>query len=322
MVLKRIAAVTGAFSYTGSYIARALLEGGWDVITLTRDPRRAHPLQGRVKSFQLDFANPEQLQRDLRGVHTLVNTYWVRFNYPGSSFKGAVENSRILINAAEYAGVKRVIHISVSNPDTDSGIASPAVRARKDKHKLSYYRGKAQVEEIVKSSKMTWAILQPTLIFGKEEVLVHNIAWLLRHFPLFVIVGDGHYRLQPIAVEDLAELAVKAAKTTKNEELPAAGPEVYTFNDLVHLLKQVTGSRALVLHAPPWLTLWMAKLVGLLLGDVTLTREELDGLMQERLYVGEPTLGHTRFSHWAKENKQTLGAEYRNELKRHHRQFS
>jgi NADH dehydrogenase len=305
MVLKRTAAVTGAFSYTGSYIARALLERGWDVNTLTRDPNRPHPLQGRVKAFPLDFANPYQLQKYLKDVHTLVNTYWVRFNYPGSSFDQAVENSRMLIQAAESAGVKRVIHISVSNADLKSS--------------LPYYRGKAEVEEIIKASKLSYAILQPTLIFGKEEVLVHNIAWLLRHFPAFAIAGAGSYRVQPISVEDLAELAAQAASTAANQVLPAAGPEVYTYSELIDLLRQTVRSRALVLHLPPWLTLLLAKIVGFLLGDVTLTREELQGLMEERLYIGEPILGKTSFSQWAMENRETLGVDYRNELKRHHK---
>jgi len=217
-----------------------------------------------------------------------------------------VENSQTLIAAAERAGVKRIIHISVSNPDLNSD--------------LPYYRGKAQVEEIVKASKMSWAILQPTLIFGKKEVLIHNIAWLLRHFPIFVIASDGRYRVQPIFVEDLAAMAAKAAGTTRNEILPAAGPEIYTYAELINLLKQIIGSRAIILHTPPWLTLLMAKLVGLLLRDLTLTSEELQGLMEERLYIGEPALASTRFSDWAKEKRHDLGLFYRNELKRHHQQ--
>lgn len=304
MALKRTAAVTGAFSYTGSYIALALLKRGWRVITLTRDAARQHELQGRVKAYALDFEEPRHLQASLSGVDTLVNTYWVRFNHAGSSFDQAVENSRRLVQAAERAGVKRIVHISVSNADMRS--------------LLPYYRGKAQVEEIVKASKLSYAILQPTLIFGKEEVLVHNIAWLLRHFPAFAVAGDGKYRVQPVFVEDLAELAAKAAGSRRNEVLPAAGPEVYTFLELVQLLRQAVGSRALIMKTPPWLTLLMAKAIGLLVGDIALTREELQGLMEERLYVGKAGLGATRFSEWAQANKDSLGLFYRNELKRHH----
>jgi NADH dehydrogenase len=313
------------------------------VVTLTRDPKREHPLRKRVKAYPLNFSDPAELEKTLRGVHTLVNTYWVRFNYPGSSFAQAVENSRTLIAAAERAGVKRIVHISVSNPlpviarstpsgakaadeansniKSDKQIATDVIQPVKrgaGSYNLPYYRGKAEVEEIVKASKMTWAILQPTLIFGQEEVLAHNIAWMLRHFPAFAIAGDGKYRVQPIFVEDLAKMAAEAAATTRNEVLPAGGPEAYRFNEFVHFIKELVGSRAIILHLPPWLTLLAAKMIGALLRDISLTREELRGLMEERLHVGEPALGTTRFSDWARENRAELGKTYRNELQRHH----
>lgn len=306
MALKRTAAVTGAFSYSGQYIARSLLKRGWEVITLTRDPRRAHKLREKIKAFSLDFSNTDHLKSALRGVDTLVNTYWVRFNYPGSSFAHAVENSRTLFDAARAAGVRRLVHISVSNPDIESD--------------LEYYRGKAEVEKIIIDSNWSYAILQPTLIFGREEVLVNNIAWLLRNLPLFAIPGNGKYRLQPIFVEDLGELAAAAAQSSRNEILPVAGPEIYTFTGLVRFLKELVGSRARLVHAPPFIALLASKLVGLMLRDVTLNRAELQGLMEERLYIGEPALGKTRFSDWAKENKNSLGVRYAHELKRHHGQ--
>jgi NADH dehydrogenase len=224
-LIKRTVAVTGAFSYSGQYIARRFLESGWDVITLTRDPNRAHPLQGKISAFPLDFTDPQSLAKNLRGADTLVNTYWVRFEYPGSSFAQAVENSGILLRAAEAAGVRRVVHISVSRPELGSD--------------LPYYRGKAAVEELVKQSKLSYSILRPTIIFGKEEVLISNITWLLRHLPAFVIPGDGKYRLQPIYVEDLAELALKAARSTQNEVIDAGGPQVFTYEELVRFLAKL-----------------------------------------------------------------------------------
>lgn len=306
MALKRTAAVTGAFSYSGQYIARSLLKRGWEVITLTRDPQRPHELRDKIKAFPLDFLRPDQLKSALSGVDALLNTYWVRFNYPGSSFVQAVENNRLLFEAASAAGVRRLIHISVSNPDIKSD--------------LEYYRGKAEVENMIIDSTWSYAILRPTLIFGREEVLVNNIAWLLRNLPLFFIPGNGEYRLQPVSAEDLGELAAAAAQSSSNQVLPAAGPETYTFAGLVRFLKELVGSRALLVHAPPSIALLAAKLVGLMLRDITLNRAELQGLLEERLYLGEPALGKTRFSDWAKENKNLLGARYMHELKRHHGQ--
>ena len=301
---KRKAAVTGAFSYTGQYVARALMQRDWEVITLTRNPSKPHPLQGKIKAFPLDFSNPKQLRETLLGVEVLVNTYWVRFNYPGSSFEQAVENTNTLLKAAEDAKVRRVVHISVSNPDLNSG--------------LPYFRGKAQVETIIQSGKLSYAILRPTIIFGNEEVLINNITWLLRHLPFFGIPGDGQYRVQPLFVEDLAKIAAESAENNNNQILDTAGPEILTFAELIQSLKKLVGSRALLMHLRPSAALLMAKVLGLLLCDVLLTQDELTALMEERLIVkGEP-LGQTRFSDWARQQRSTLGGHYVNELKRHH----
>lgn len=303
-LIKRTVAVTGAFSYSGQYIARRFLETGWDVVTLTRDPSRPHALQGKISAFPLDFSDPQSLIKSLHGADRLVNTYWVRFEYPGSSFAQAVENTGVLLRAAKEAGVRRVVHISVSKPELDSD--------------LPYYRGKAAVEELVKQSGLSYSILRPTIIFGKEEVLMSNITWLLRHLPVFVIPGDGKYRVQPISVEDQAELAVKAAQSNQNEIIDAGGPEVFTYEELVRFLAGLTGKHPLLLHLPPTLALVMAKILGIMLGDVLLTRYELLGLMQERLYVGLPSVAPTAFSTWARQHADTLGSKYVNELKRHH----
>jgi NADH dehydrogenase len=113
-------------------------------------------------------------------------------------------------------------------------------------------------------------------------------------------------------------MALKAARSNQNEILDAGGPEVFTYEEMVRFLAKLAGSRALLLHLPPLLALVMAKLLGLMLGDVLLTRYELLGLMQERLYAGLPGTGHTSFSTWAQEHADILGREYVNELKRHH----
>ena len=301
---KRLAAVIGAFSYSGSYIARALMEEDWDVVTLTRRPDRPHPLQGKIPATDLDFSKLEKISDNLRGVDTLVNTYWVRFNHPGSTFGEAIANTSTLLKAAKKAGVRRFVHLSVSNPDINS--------------KLPYYRGKAEVETIIKDSGLSYLILQPTLIFGKEELLVNNIAWLLRHLPLFIIPGKGDYRLQPIHVEDLANVAANGASSDNNQVIPAAGPDILSFTDLIHFLSKAMGSRTRILYAHPQIALGMAKVLSVALRDVLLTNDELSGLMEERLYVGDEVVGTTGFREWALENVELLGRQYTNELHRHH----
>jgi NADH dehydrogenase len=177
----------------------------------------------------------------------------------------AVDNPRILVVAARQAGVRRIVHISITNPSEDST--------------LGYFRGKAAAERLITGSGLTYAILRPTVIFGVEDVLVNNIAWLLRHCPVFAIPGSGDYRLQPVFVVDVAEMAVAAGRESGNRVIDAVGPEIYTFHELVQLIASKVGSRAKILHMPPALALFLSRLVGRAVHDVVLTKEEIEGLM-------------------------------------------
>jgi NADH dehydrogenase len=105
-------AVTGAFSYSGKYIAKRLLARGEEVITLTGHPDRPDPFGGKVKAYPLDF-DEARMTRSLQGVEVLVNTYWVRFDKGENTQPRAVENTRRLVSAAKAAGVKRIVHISL-----------------------------------------------------------------------------------------------------------------------------------------------------------------------------------------------------------------
>src|SRR3989442_7966074 len=195
--------VTGAFSYTGKYIAQRLLALGQPVKTLTRRPP-VDP-EKRLSVGPLDFADRDGLASGLRGATTLYNTYWVRFPRGRVTFEQAVANSERLIEAAVAAGVRRIVHISVTNAEASSS--------------LPYFRGKGLVEEAIKRSGLSYAILRPTLIFGQEVILLNNIAWFLRRVPVFGIPGNGSYRVQPVFVEDVADLAVFAASRSEERRV-------------------------------------------------------------------------------------------------------
>ena len=300
-----LAVVTGAFGFTGKYITRLLLDRGKRVLTLTGHPHRRNPFGERVSVAPFNFDDPAALSASLQGATVLFNTYWIRFSHGENTHERAVENSRILIRAAREAGVRRIVHISIANPSRDSP--------------LPYFRGKALVEEAVVESGIPYAILRPTVIFGAEDILINNIAWLLRHFPVFAIPGSGEYRLQPIFVEDVAEIAVGAAESDANVVMDAAGPEAYSFNRLVRLIASIVGSKALVTHVPPPLALAASSLIGAVLGDVVLTRDELQGLMGNLLVPAGPPTGTTRLSEWMAAHADRLGTRYASELRRHYR---
>lgn len=303
MAEQALHAVTGAFGYSGKYIARRLLEAGQGVITLTNAPQSASPFGERVKAYPFRFDEPARLAEGLRGVSVLYNTYWVRFNY-GSSFSHsmAVDNTLKLFAAAQEAGVRRVVHISITNPSEDSP--------------LEYFRGKARLERGLTESGLSFAILRPTVLFGPEDILINNIAWLLRKLPVFGVFGDGNYRLQPIYVDDLAQLAVAQGQKSENVIIDAIGPETFTYRDLVKTIGQAIGKPRPVISIPPALGFFVGTLIGKMVDDVIITREEIEGLMAGLLYVDSPPAGRTRLTDWLKENAATLGVRYTSELAR------
>jgi len=295
--------VTGAYSYTGKYITRLLLERGEEVITLTGHPDRPDPFDGQVNSYPLDFENEAGLVESLKGVSTFYNTYWVRFDRGANTQPRAVENTRKLVNAVVKAGVERIVHISITNPSPDSH--------------LPYFWGKAANEQAVIDSGLSYAILRPTVLFGKEDILINNIAYLLRRFPFFAVPGDGSYKLQPVFVDDFAKLAMHFGYTKESVILDAVGPEVFTFEEMVRLIARTLGLNRGLIHVPPSLALAAARFLSLFVNDVLLTSEEVDGLMAGLLVSSEPPRCETRLSNWLDENKASLGARYASELKRH-----
>ncbi|MDP2776319.1 MAG: NAD(P)H-binding protein, partial [Anaerolineales bacterium] len=288
-------AVTGSFSYSGKYITRRLLERGEEVITFTNHPKRPDPFDGKVKAFPMDFSNEEELIKTLRGVDVLVNTYWVRFDKGRNTQPKAVENTRILVSAAAEAGVKRIVHISITNPSADSH--------------LPYFRGKAANEKAVIDSGMSYAILRPTVLFGKEDILINNIAWLLRSLPIFGLPGDGSYKLSPVSVDDLADLAAEAVYKKENYIWDAVGPDEFTFEEMVELIGQSIGKKRLLISLPPRLALFAAQIMSLFVKDVMLTPDEVDGLMANLLISKELPRSRceTSLRKWLKENQETVG---------------
>jgi NADH dehydrogenase len=302
MATKQIHVVTGAFGYSGKYIARRLLEQGHEVRTLTNSLDKPNSFGEQVRPFPFHFDQPYKLTESLRGVKVLYNTYWVRFNHETFGHETAVTNTLTLFNAAKKAGVERIVHVSITNPSLDSH--------------LEYFSGKAQLEAALQDLGVSYAILRPTVLFGKEDILINNIAWMLRKFPVFGVFGDGRYRLQPIYIDDLAQLAVEQGQQRENVIIDAIGPETFTYRELVGVIGKIVGKERPLLSIPPWLGYAVGWLVGKLVNDVVVTRPEIEGLMAGLLYVDSSPAGPTKLTDWARQHAAELGRRYASELGR------
>jgi len=301
----RFDVVTGAFSFTGRFIAQRLLAADRRVRTLTNHPQRPGANEITAEVAPLQFTDRDALVASLRGADVLYNTYWLRFHHGRVRFGDAVANTRVLLGAARDAGVRKVVHISVSNPAADS--------------ELDYYAGKARAEQVVRESRLPWAIVRPTLVFGQGDILINNIAWLLRRLPIFGIPGRGDYRVQPVAAEDVAEIATWAAEQTDNVTVDAAGPDVIYYSEMVESIAIAVGRHPRFVYLSPRMSLVAARLIGRIVKDEVLNQPELEGLMQELLVSHERPRGTRRLDNWLLPNAGTIGTRYASELDRHWR---
>jgi uncharacterized protein YbjT (DUF2867 family) len=297
--------VTGAFSFTGRFIARRLMAQERRVKTLTNHPQRAGSEDIKAEVAPLQFTDREALVESIRGADVLYNTYWVRFRQGRANFGEAIANTRVLLGAARDAGVRKVVHISVSNPSEDSP--------------LDYYAGKARTEKVVRESRLAWAIVRPTLIFGTGDILINNIAWILRRLPAFGIPGRGTYELQPVAGEDVAEIATWAGEQADNVTVDAAGPEIIAYTELVESIAIAVGRHPRFVYMSPRSAILAAQIIGRVVHDEVLNRPELDGLMQGLLVSHERPRGTRHLDNWLLASAEALGRRYASELDRHWR---
>ena len=298
-------AVTGATSYTGRFIAERLIAGGDLVRDLTRAPSDPHPLGASATSVVPDYADPDRLAGALDSIDTLFNTFWIRFERGTVTYAWAIERSRALFTAARRAGVRRIVHISVIN-------ASPSAPT-------AYFRAKAAVEEALAASGVSHAIVRPTVTYGPGDILINNLAWTLRRLPAFGIPGDGRYPIQPVHVTDVAEIAVLAGATAGDVTLDAAGPDIFAFDDFVALVRRAIGSRAIVVHLPVGASLAAARLIGLVVRDVVLTRHEVTELQERLMISAQPPAGQVRLEDWLAAHAGEIGRRWSSELDRHFR---
>ncbi len=298
-------AVTGAFGFTGRALAEALVARGREVVTLSRRSGGTDPLAARITVEPLDFGQPDRLAAALDGVDTLFNTYWMRFPRAGRTFDDAIAESAVLFEAARRAGVRRLVHVSVVNADP----AGPT----------PYVRGKGRLEALVSAGGLPWSIIRPTLTYGSGDILINNLAWALRRLPVYGLPGDGRYPIQPVHVEDVARICVEAAGGPSGSTVDAAGPETFEYRDLVGLVRRAVGSRSIVLPMPTTAVLAAARVLGAVVRDVVLTRDEVLELSSGFLTSAAPPHGRIRLSEWLPDHASSLGRRWASELARNYR---
>ena len=294
--------ITGALGYTGKVVAEQLIERAIPLRTLTNSPNRPNPFGDAIDIKPLSFDNPDALAHSLEGAAVLYNTYWVRFNHKLFTFEQAVTNTKILFEAAKRAGVGRIVHVSILHAD--------------EADDLGYYKGKHELEEALVETGIPHSIIRPGVLFGRSDILVNNIAWVLRRMPIFGVFGDGMYRLRPLHVEDMASLLVEHANMSGDFTVDAVGPEEFSYIGLVRTLAEILQVRRPIMRIPSPIAFACSKLLNPFVKDVIITKEEVKGLMRGLLDSENPSTGTIKLTQWAKEHRDTLGYRYASEVGR------
>jgi uncharacterized protein YbjT (DUF2867 family) len=161
--------------------------------------------------------------------------------------------------------------------------------------------------------------VRPTLTYGPGDILINNLAWALRRLPVYGLPGLGRYTVQPVHVDDVARICAEAATMESGQTIDAAGPEILRSCDLVSMVREAIGSRSIVVPMPRALVLAAARLLGPVVRDVVLTRDEVRELTSSFLTSPEPARGTIRISEWLPANAASLGRAWASELDRNYR---
>jgi uncharacterized protein YbjT (DUF2867 family) len=261
--------VLGGSGFVGRHICQQLSAAGYRVAVPTRNRERAKEeliLLPTADVFTADVHDAEQLDAAVRTCEAVINLVGVLHDGRGrASFREAhVGLAREVVAACERNGIRRLIHMSALNADP--------------KGPSEYLRSKGEAQEIVRASRLDWTVFRPSVIFGREDRFLNLFAKLQRMFPV-LFLGSADARFQPVFVEDVAACFVASVKNLESvgHAYDLAGPHVYTLQELVEYVGEMTGHRRPIAPLGPTAAKLQAALMERLPGKL-LTRDNLKSM--------------------------------------------
>jgi len=253
--------LTGATGYVGRQVVRDLVKAGYAVAALVRkgsEPKLPEGIAESITVVNGDIQKPESYRDALQLCDAIINLPGLLREFPneGITFEGVhFLGTKLLVDEAKTLGTPRFIQMSAL------GVRQGAT--------TKYQETKFRAEEYLKASKLRWTIFRPSLMFGNEKEGVANFMSVLHDLlgiaPFVVpVLGDGKYRFQPVAIQNVSEGFVKALTNDKSigKTYDAAGPDRYTYNELLDMVMYVTGKHKMKLHQPMFLMKTMASMFG------------------------------------------------------------
>lgn len=183
--------ISGGTGFVGGHVRKALLAKGHRLKLLAR--RRSERSEPGVDQVEGDVTRPETFAGHIRGCDAVINLVGIIREFPskGITFQRLhVEATKNMLEVTRLAGIRRFLQMSALG--TRDGATS------------AYHRSKFQAEQLVRESGLDFTIFRPSIVFGPKDDFINKLAGIIRAFPAVPVIGDGKYRLQPIAGDDVA----------------------------------------------------------------------------------------------------------------------
>ena len=255
--------VFGGDGFVGRYVVQALLKTGYCVRVASRNPKRGWFLKaqanlGQIAYVAADITRPETLKYAVDGATAVINLVGVlKGDFDLVHRKGAANAAA----AAKVAGAANFLQVSAIGADPDS--PSAYGRSKGD--------GEAEVRKVFPGA----TILQPSIIFGREDQFINRFAGLIRMLPIVPIIG-GATKFQPVFVGDVARAIAAIVidpQTHAGKTFELGGPETFSMTGINHWIAEATGHERLFVEVPDEIAGPLATLTGWLPG-APITRDQ------------------------------------------------
>jgi NADH dehydrogenase len=271
--------LTGATGFVGGNLVRELLEEGFRVRCLVRDPARAAALKGLgcelVSGDVTDRASViEAIDDKIEAAAHLVG---IITETRRATFRAVhTEGTRNVVEACSKKGVKRYLHVSA---------LGTRPRARSE-----YHRTKWEAEEIIRGSALVYTIFRPSIMFGPGDQFVNTLASVMKISPVIMVPGGGANLFQPVFIKDISKIMAASLKTegAKNKVFEVGGPERVTFDGLIDTIASVLGKRVLKVHVPLCLMRLGAAMAETVLSSPPISRDQLLMLEEDNVTDENP----------------------------------
>jgi len=263
--------VTGGTGFIGRHVVPRLVEGGEKVRVASRGSRKA-TLPAGVDQVTADVGSGEGLAQAMAGVDKVAHLVAVITEKGAQRFDAVIRGGTAnVVSEAERAGVKKLVYLS-------------AIGAAPDP-KYPYWHAKWQAEQTVTASNLNWTILRSSLVFGPEDDFFNRLNRLIRRMPVAPVAGNGKTRFQPVWVEDVVSCVVACLNdgVHDREVVEIGGPEYYTYDEIIDLIRQKIGTRKPKVHVPLWLMRPAARVLQAVLPSPPVTTEQLAMLSKDNV---------------------------------------